>query len=367
MKFALTREALLGPLQRVAGTCEKRPALPILSHVLVKLTGTRLELTGTDLEQQLITCAEAETGEDGAITLPARKLLDIARLLPDGAMLNLVIGDDGKATLKSGRSRFSLGTLPAENFPAFELKPPKAELTLSGLALKRAISRTLSAMAVEDVRYYLNGMLLATDGLIFRAIASDGHRLAIHEETLTDAAPEPRQAIIPRKAVLELHKLLGDKDEPVTLKFASNSLTVLAGNVQFATKLIEGRFPDFQRVMPKAITKTATVGREALRQAITRLTVLMTEKVKAISLDFQSDTLTMNASNPEHEDAEDALDVKLDGTPVLIGFNAVYVLDMLNHIDNDEVRLSFTDEANVCLAEDPNNAAYRFILMPMRL
>ena len=366
MKITLPRETLLAPLQQVSGAVEKRTTLPILSHVLVGLKAKHLELTGTDLEMQLVATAEADSGADGDITLPARKLLDIVRLLPAAAPVSLDVDDGGKATLKSGRSRYTLGTLPADTYPAFDLKATEAELAIGSVALKRALGKALSAMAIDDVRYYLNGMLLELDGPLFRAVASDGHRLAIYEEPLPQDA-DARRAILPRRAVLELHRLLPDKDEPVTLAFTQNSLAVRLGGVQFAAKLIGGRFPDFKRVMPKAITKIATVGRDALKLALTRLTVLATEKVKGITVDIQADRLILQASNPEHEEAEDVIDAKLDGEPVSIGFNAVYLLDVLANLDSDEARLSFTDDNNVCLVEDPKNPSYRFIVMPMRL
>jgi len=209
MKFKTSRENLLMPLQQVVGVIEKRQTLPILSNVLIQLADNRLEFTGTDLEVQLVTHSVADSGEDGEITVPARKLLDICRLLPDGSLVNVECRPD-KVTVHSGRSRFSLSTLPADNYPAFDISAPEAELTLSSKLLKKAMEKTLFAMALQDVRYYLNGLLLDLDGRLLRAVASDGHRLALFEEMLEDVEFEPRQVIVPRKGIMELYRLLSD-------------------------------------------------------------------------------------------------------------------------------------------------------------
>lgn len=367
MKFTTSRENLLTPLQQVVGVIEKRQTLPILSNVLIRLADNRLEFTGTDLEVQLVTHSVTDFGDAGEITVPARKLLDICRLLPEGSLVSAEAGAD-KLAVKSGRSRFSLSTLPAENYPAFDLSSPEAEITLSSRILKKAMEKTLYAMALQDVRYYLNGLLLDLDGATLRTVASDGHRLAVYEETLEVGGMEPRQAIIPRKGVLELYRLLvGDQDEIITLQIATNNIRVLMGTVVFSAKLIEGRYPDFRRVMPKDITKTIHIGKDLFKSALTRVAVLSTEKVKGVSLEAENGLMKLQAQNPEHEEAEEELEVRLEGDGVSVGFNASYLLDALNNVDAGEVRLSFTDVANSCLIEDPESQQYKFIVMPMRL
>ena len=366
MKFTSSRENLLAPLQQVVGVIEKRQTLPILSNVLIRLADKRLEFTGTDLEVQLVTHSLADSGEDGQITVPARKLLDICRLLPEGSAVSVECGTD-KLTVKSGRSRFSLSTLPADSYPAFDISSPEVELTLSGRILKKAMEKTLYAMALQDVRYYLNGLLLDLDGALLRTVSSDGHRLAVYEETLEGIAVEPRQVIVPRKGVMELYRLLGDQDDAVSLGIAANNIRVLMGSVSFSAKLIEGRFPDFRRVMPRDITKTIHIDKDLFKSALTRVAVLSTEKIKGVSLEVEGNTMKLQAQNPEHEEAEEELEVRLEGESLSVGFNAAYLLDAINNVDGGEVRLSFTDAANSCLIEDPQNQKYRFIVMPMRL
>ncbi len=366
MKFTTSRESLLPPLQQVVGVIEKRQTLPILSNVLIKLQDNRLELTGTDLEVQLVTHSMADSGEDGEITVPARKLLDIFRLLPDGSTVSLDCRGD-KLAVQSGRSRFSLGTLPAENYPAFDTSIPELEFYLSGRILKKAMEKTLYAMALQDVRYYLNGLLLELEGSQLRTVASDGHRLAVYEEVLEGIDLPQRQVIIPRKGVLELYRLFSDRDDPITVQISSNNIRVLMDDVSFSAKLIEGRFPDFRRVMPRDITKTISIEREYFKSALTRVAVLSTEKVKGISLEASNGLMKLQSQNPEHEEAEEELEIRQEGEGLALGFNASYLLDALNNVDADEVKLSFTDAANSCLIEDPQNLKYKFIVMPMRL
>ncbi len=366
MKFTISRENLLAPLQQVVGVIEKRQTLPILSNVLIRLADNRLEFTGTDLEVQLVTHSVTDSGEDGQITVPARKLLDICRLLPDGSSVNVECGAD-KLSIKSGRSRFSLSTLPADNYPAFDISSPEAEIGLSSRILKKAMEKTLYAMALQDVRYYLNGLLLDLDGALLRTVSSDGHRLAVYEEPLEGVDLPPRQVIIPRKGVMELYRLLGDQDELITLQIAPNNIRVLMGDASFSAKLIEGRFPDFRRVMPRDISKTIHIGKDVFKSALTRVAVLSTEKIKGVSLEVSEGLMNLQAQNPEHEEAEEELEVRLEGEGLSVGFNAAYLLDAINNVDADEVRLSFTDAANSCLIEDPQNQKYKFIVMPMRL
>lgn len=366
MKFKTSRENLLMPLQQVVGVIEKRQTLPILSNVLIRLEDNRLEFTGTDLEVQLVTHSVTDAGENGSVTVPARKFLDICRLLPEGSAVNVECRQD-KISIHSGRSRFSLSTLPAENYPAFDISTPEAALTLSSRLLKKSMEKTLFAMALQDVRYYLNGLLLDLDGGLLRTVSSDGHRLALYEETLEGAELEPRQVIVPRKGVMELYRLLSDQDEPVTVQFAANNISVMMGELSFSAKLIEGRFPDFRRVMPRDITKVITVDRETLKAALNRVSVLTAEKIKGVSLEVKDGLMILQSQNPEHEEAEEEFEVRLEGEGLAVGFNTIYLLDALNNVDSETVILSFTDAGNSCLIEDPQNQKYKFIVMPMKL
>lgn len=368
MKFSISRENFLTPLQQVIGVIEKRQTLPVLANVLIKLEGERIEFTGTDLEVQLVTQSSTEFGdaESGAITVPARKLLDICRQLPDRSTVNVECKQD-KFTIQCARSRFSLATLPANNYPEFENGEPEVEVDLPGRVLKRAMDKTMFAMALQDVRYYLNGLLLEIGNGHLRTVASDGHRLAIANETLENAEFEPRQVILPRKGAMELYRLLSDQDEPVTLQIGSNTIRVLLEGFNYSAKLIDGRYPDYQRVMPKDITRIVAVDRDTLKASLTRVAILSNEKFRGVSLELDQNRMLLKAQNPEHEEAEDEVEITLEGEGLEVGFNASYLLDAVNNIDSDEVRMSFSGSTHSCLVEDVENPRFQFIVMPMRI
>lgn len=366
MKFTITRESLLTPLQQVVGVIEKRQTMAILANVLMRLSDNKLELTGTDLEVQLVTQANTESGDSGEFTAPARKLLDICRTLPEGGALKIEVGDD-KLSLQCGRSRFSLATLPASNYPVFDTGQAEIEFTLCSSLLKKAMEKTLFAMAQQDVRYYLNGLLLDLDGDMLRTVSSDGHRLAVYEERVEGLDLPARQIIIPRKGVMELYRLLRDDDSPVTVRISANNIRLSMDDLSFAAKLIEGRFPDYRRVMPSGIARVITVDKSAFKAALTRVSILASDKFRGVALDASGDTLKLSAHNPEQDQAEEEIEIQLEGSPFEVGFNAAYLLDAANNIDADEVRMSFTEAANSCLIEDPHNERYKFIVMPMRL
>ncbi|MDV3240345.1 MAG: DNA polymerase III subunit beta [Methylocaldum sp.] len=367
MKFTISRENLLTPLQQVVGVIERRQTLPILSNVLLKLSDEALELTGTDLEVQLVTKAVVEGSDSGSVTVPARKFLDICRLLPEKSVVNIDCRQE-KFVKQWGSSRFTLSTLPAENYPEFDAGTPEIEVSIPRNCLRRALEKTLFAMAQQDVRYYLNGLLLDLGGQVLRAVSSDGHRLAFFEQSLESGPEEGRQIIVPRKGVLELNRLLGEGEEPVTVQIAPNNLRVDLGTVSFAAKLIEGRFPDYQRVMPRELTRVILVDKAAFKGALTRVSVLSNEKYRGVSMEVSEDgNMCLKAQNPEHEEAEERFAVELEGKDISVGFNASYLLDAINNVDSDNVKLSFTESANSCLIEDCEDTQFKFIVMPMRL
>lgn len=367
MKFTISRENLLTPLQQVVGVIERRQTLPILSNVLLKLSDEALELTGTDLEVQLVTKAVVEGSDSGSVTVPARKFLDICRLLPEKSVVNIDCRQE-KFVIQCGSSRFNLSTLPAENYPEFDAGTPEIEVSIPRNCLRRALEKTLFAMAQQDVRYYLNGLLLDLGGQVLRAVSSDGHRLAFFEQSLESGPEQGRQIIVPRKGVLELNRLLGEGEEPVTVQIAPNNLRVDLGTVSFAAKLIEGRFPDYQRVMPRELTRVILVDKAAFKGALTRVSVLSNEKYRGVSMEVSEDgNMCLKAQNPEHEEAEERFAVELEGKDISVGFNASYLLDAINNVDSDNVKLSFTESANSCLIEDCEDTQFKFIVMPMRL
>lgn len=366
MKFTIVRENLLTPLQHVIGVIERRQTLPILSHVLIKLAGNRLDMTGTDLEMQLVTQAVVESGQDGETTVPARKLLDICRLLPDQSIVSIDCRQD-RFVIQCGRSRFSLSTLPASNYPEFDASALETQLTISSRLLHKAMAKTVFAMAQQDVRYYLNGLMLEVGNGILRTVSSDGHRLALYEEALESDCAAPRQVIVPRKGVMELHRLIGDEEQPVTLQISPNNVRLFLGDLRFSAKLIEGRFPDFQRLVPRDVSRVMTVHKDDFRAALTRVAILSNEKYKGVSLEVDHGVMHLSAQNPEHEEAEEDLEVRLEGDGFVVGFNAAYLLDAINNIDSDEVKLSFPDAITSCLIEDLDDQRFKFIVMPMRL
>ena len=367
MKFTIAREALLKPLQIVGGVVEKRQTLPILSNVLVQGVGGTLRLTGTDLEVELTASVEQPGIEEGEITLPARKLTDICRALPEEAMLELQIEGE-RAVLRSGRSRFTLSTLPATEFPTVEEVRGAYGFTIERSTLKGLIDETQFCMANQDVRYYLNGLLLEVEGGILRAVATDGHRLALAEvEDEKVDATEKHQVIIPRKGVVELGRLLGDGGSSAEVQVSNNHVRVDLGETVLTSKLIDGRFPDYDRVIPTAGDKVVTADRLQLRQALVRASILSNEKYRGIRLQFAENKVRATVNNPEQEEAEEEVDVQYSGPEFEIGFNVSYLLEALNVIRQEEVQITLTDSNSSCLIEGVGYRGAKYVVMPMRL
>ena len=365
MKFSISREALIKPLNLVAGVVERRQTLPILSNVLLSLEGTQLSLTGTDLEVELIGRVEVEAGAiDGEITVPARKLVDICKSLPDSSQIEFTV-DSGKATVKAGRGRFTLSTLPATEFPSVDESAGDQTLEIAQSVVKRLIDRTAFAMAQQDVRYYLNGMLLELKAGRLRMVATDGHRLALC--TANEAVSTGDAAIIiPRKGVLELSRLL-DTDESIRLVIGSNHIRAANQQFTFTSKLVDGKFPEYERVLPKSADKTVIGQRLELRQAFTRTAILSNEKYRGVRLKLSTDTLDITANNPEQEQAEEVVAVEYQGDELEVGFNVSYLLDVLSVLDGEQIRLSLSDSASSALLEEADEGESLYVVMPMRL
>ncbi|MBT5208312.1 MAG: DNA polymerase III subunit beta [Bacteroidetes bacterium] len=365
MKFSISREALIKPLNLVAGVVERRQTLPILSNVLLNLEGTQLSLTGTDLEVELIGRVEVEAGGvDGEITVPARKLVDICKSLPDSSQIEFSV-DSGKAMVKAGRGRFTLSTLPATEFPSVDESAGDQTLEVAQSVVKRLIDRTAFAMAQQDVRYYLNGMLLELKAGRLRMVATDGHRLALC--TANEAVSTGDAAIIiPRKGVLELSRLL-DTDESIRLVIGSNHIRAANQQFTFTSKLVDGKFPEYERVLPKSADKTVIGQRLELRQAFTRTAILSNEKYRGVRLKLSADTLDITANNPEQEQAEEVVAVEYQGEELEVGFNVSYLLDVLSVLDGDQIRLSLSDSASSALLEEADEGDSLYVVMPMRL
>lgn len=367
MKFSVQREALLKSLSLVAGVVERRQTLAVLANVLFDIQGNILSLTGTDLEVELTGRVTLEqSSEDGQLTVPAKKLLDICKSLPDSSIIEFAY-EDKKVSLRSGRSRFTLATLPAHEFPNVESGDNAAEFSVLQGQLKRLIERTAFAMAQQDVRYYLNGMLWEISPQQLRVVATDGHRLAmcdLHSESIQH---EQRQIIVPRKGILELARSLTQDQEPVQLAFGQNHLHAKTENFTFVTKLVDGKFPDYQRVLPKGGNKQIFGERLALREAFSRASILSNEKYRGVRLMLSDGQLLVQANNPEQEEAEDGLVVDYQGESLEIGFNVNYLIDVLSVLSGETVKLTLSDSNSSALLEEAQDSDSTYVIMPMRL
>ncbi|AIU68239.1 MULTISPECIES: DNA polymerase III subunit beta [Vibrio] len=366
MKFSIERNHLLKPLQQVSGALGGRPTLPILGNLLLKVEDNMLSMTATDLEVELISRVALEGDfEAGSVTVPSRKFLDICRGLPDDSVITFVLEGD-RVQVRSGRSRFSLSTLPANDFPNIEDWQSEVEVSLTQGELRGLIEKTQFSMANQDVRYYLNGMLFEIDGTTLRSVATDGHRMAVSQVQLgADFAQQ--QIIVPRKGVLELVKLLDAPEQPVTLQIGSSNVRAEVNNFVFTSKLVDGRFPDYRRVMPQTTTKTLEAECDELRQAFSRAAILSNEKFRGVRVNLADTEMRITANNPEQEEAEEMLDVSFEGDPIEIGFNVSYVLDVLNTLRCEKVRVSMSDANASAMIENVDDDGAMYVVMPIRL
>lgn len=368
MKFTISRELLLKPLQLVAGVVERRQTLPVLSNVLIKLTDRQLTMTGTDLEVEIVGQVQLEeTGESGEITVPARKLLDICKALPEDVTVSFSLEGE-KAVVAAARSRFTLSTLPANEFPNVEEGDASLRFVVVQQQLKDLINATSFAMAQQDVRYYLNGMLLEVEKGKLTAVATDGHRLALSSMDAADIdVQEKVQVVLPRKGVVELSRLLSDTGD-ITVTLGANHLRVMADDFSFTSKLVDGAYPDYQRVLPKGGTNHLTASKELLRHAFSRTAILSNEKYRGVRLGLTEGLLVLSANNPEQEEAQEEVVVEYGGDTLEIGFNVNYVLDVLGALQGDNVRITLSDANSSALIEDPADGANAlYVVMPMRL
>ncbi len=366
MELKIDRELLLKPLQQVIGVVERRQTLPILGNVLLKASDNKLAITATDLEIEMVSQIQILDAAVGETTLPARKFMDICKALPNESTLTIKV-DGERATLRSGKSRFVLSTLPATEFPNIDAFEAAVSFDIPQNQLKYLLDQTHFAMAQQDVRYYLNGLLFEfTEGLI-RVVATDGHRLALCDLKMDTGVSELQQVIVPRKAVMELTRLLDNSDETVTVELGNNHIRLTTDHVSFITKLIDGRFPDYQRVVPQGGDKIVIADRTLIQQALSRASILSNEKYRSVRFTLSSGSLQVMANNPEQEEAEEEIAVEYDGPGLEIGFNASYVIDALSVISGDTVQLELTDQNSCCLIRSPESAACRYVVMPMRL
>lgn len=366
MNLKIERDRLLKPLNQVSSVVERRQTLPILANVYLKQSAGALQLIGTDLEVEVMTRIDGVEGSDGECTVTARKLLDICRALPEGATVSLEV-DGQRAIIRSGKSRFSLQTLPGGDFPKLETDEWQQSLTTTQLLLKGLLSRTAFAMAQQDVRYYLNGLLLELSGQTLSAVATDGHRLAKSEIDVQSNAAEVRQAIVPRKAILELSRFLEDVEDEVVVQLNPNHIRAQLGVLVFTSKLIDGRFPDYEKVIPPKLSTHLVLDRGEFQEVLGRAAILTNDKFRGVRLSLGGDRIMVSANNPEQEEASDEMTIKYAGPELEIGFNVNYLIDALKALDTGEVELSLEDSNSSCTMNIPGDQKSRYLVMPMRL
>lgn len=361
-----TRDAILRPLQTVAGIVERRHTLPILANVLVRKHGERVSFLATDIEIQISTAASLGTGTDeAAITVNARKLIDILRSLPETEVS--ISLSARKLTISAGKSRFALQTLGQEEFPTVAPSSTvNASLSMPQKQLRHLFAMVHFAMAQQDIRYYLNGLLFVVDGTHVRVVATDGHRLA-YCASQGDHDLGRQEVIIPRKTVNELQRLLSDSDDPVDIDIAPNQIRLRFGEVELISKLVEGKFPDYQRVIPTGYTKSIVLPRDAWAGALTRASILTSDKFKGVRFTLSPGSLKIQTSNAEQEEAIEELDVDYAGEPLDIGFNVTYLQDVLGNLKTESVRVEFGDSNSSALVCVPGDDDFKYVVMPMRI
>lgn len=366
MQIQLQREALLKPIGVVAGVVERRQTLPILSYILIKATSESISFTGTDLEVEVIATVTGGVERPGEVTVPARKLFDICRALPEGTTVTLLKQGE-KVMLKAGKSRFSLSTLPTADFPSVEANQFEQALTIEKSELRTVIEKTAFCMAQQDVRYYLNGLYLEIDGKKLRAVATDGHRMAVTDAACVSGSTKALQVIVPRKGVQEINRLLSDEDGTIQLQIAANHCRLTVDNLIFTSKLIDGKFPDYTKVIPSHQTKQVVLDRTSFREALGRVSILANEKYRGIRLNLESGQLKLSAHNPEQEEATEEVDTPYSGDALEIGFNVNYLIEATNAISSTAVVLGLSDANSSCTLTAQNGGGTQYIIMPMRL
>ena len=382
MRLKIAKESLLNVLSHVVGAVERRHTLNILSNLKIQVTAEALTVTGSDLEVELVASiplAEGACLQAGETTVPARKLIDICKSLPSAALIDLQITDDQRCILKSGNSRFVLGTLPADDYPLLSTENTQGtQVTVTQRELKRLFEKTAFAMAVQDVRFYLTGTLLEIDANQLRAVTTDGHRLALCETVAQATTTQPIQAIVPRKAVAELQRLLSVEDDQLSLLIGRELLNVTITvasrdkeqgdiTVRFTTKLIDGKFPDYRRVIPRGGDKRVIIAHDVFKQSLQRVAILSNEKLRGVFLNFNADSLQLRANNPEQDEAIEDLAIQYVDAPMEMSFNVQYLLEVLGVLDGEDVTMTMTEANQSVLVQDPSQTDQTYVVMPMRV
>jgi len=366
MNIQINRETLLKPLTSVTSIVEKRHTLPILSNLLLEAKQNKIHLTATDLEMQISLSIDSTTSGDFSTTISAKKLLDICRSLPEDSEINMLT-NDSRITLKAGKSRFNLQTLPAADYPVMtKTMTPSTTVTIDQRQLKDLLKQVEFAMAQQDIRYYLNGLLFEIFGNQLNIVGTDGHRLSFTSTELKQSY-EKQDVILPRKTVIELIKLLDDSDEDVQIELTSNQVNFNFNNFKLISKVIDGKFPDYNRVIPTGHQNSFTANRLAVLLAMQRASILSNEKYRGIRMVLSNNNLKLISTNSDQEEAEEELEVNYTGDALDVGFNVTYLIDVLNNTNSEQATFSFADANSSCLITVPNNKNYKYVVMPMRI
>ncbi len=366
MIYKTQRESLLAPLMQICGVVEKKGTLPIISNILIQSKGDKLFLTTSDLDVELRSMCLAEINQQGEVTIPAQKLLDICKALPDGAFITFE-KKDGQCLITSDKSKFSLSTLPASEFPLIDDMESYKEINVHSIDLKRMLKQTIFCMAFQDVRYFLNGLLFEISKNKLRCVSADGHRLALSESDYLNDDDFQKQILIPRKGVLELQKMIKDTDKDITLFVGRNHVKVQVDDITMTSKLIDGKFPDYEAVIPLNMEQQFTADKETLKKALMRVAILSNEQYKGVKFKIKKDQLELVGHNPDKEQAEDVISVESNIDYIETAFNVNYLLEAANAILGDEIQFSFKEATSSCLIKQPNGTDCRLVVMPLRI
>ena len=366
MIFNIQRETLLHPLSEINGVVEKKQTLAILGNFYIKAYLGVLSITASDSEVEMVASCQAEIIEEGEITLPARKFFDICRALADGSLINVSMLES-KCIIQAGKSKFSLATLSGNEYPLIENIETYDSLLLDSLVLKKLLVQSSFCMAVQDVRYFLNGLLFEIDGNTVRCVAADGHRLALSESIFDNNDNINKQLLIPRKGVLELLKLIRDKEQEVIINMGKNHINFICDNTSLTSKLIDGNFPDYHTVIPLHMEKSLRADKLLLKSALQRAAILSNEQFKGVKLEISDNSMKIVGHNPEQEQAEEIIEISSDISEIKTGFNVTYLLDAINAIEGDEIMFNFKDALSSCLIKHPEDNSCRLVVMPIRI
>ncbi len=365
MDFYITKEEVVKSLNQTLGVVEKRQTLPILSNVLFEVDESSLKLTATDLESEISTTSIVSNfNSGGKTTAPARKLNDLCRLMPDLAEIHFYLdGDNLKIETESGK--YNLSTLPSEDFPVFEIEETQSQINISSQNLKNLITKTSFAMGNQDWRHYLNGLYMMIDDKVITTVATDAHRLAMATSSLNEASSESTSGIVPRKSINEIGKLVGDESENVVIQLGQTSIAVNVSGTTFVSKLIEGKFPDYEQVIPSGESSLLVVDRKNFSESLSRVSVLSSEKYKGVRIITKKDSLNISANNPEKEQGEENLSCEYQGEEIDIAFNVNYLQEILSTIDSEKIEINFFGSEKSCLITDPNSENLKYVVMPL--